>query len=731
MYDVLAGRGLAYGPAFRGLVAAWRRGEEVFAEAALPEVVPAGGYGLHPALLDAALHAIGLGSFAGAGGDGPVLPFAFTGVALHAAGAAAVRVRLAPAAGGIAVQLADPAGMPVASVESLAIRPADQAALTAAGGGQQWLFSVGWQPHEVAAAPGGAGPGVVVLGEDGLASLQEAPAVVVACPATGDEALPAAVRAAVDDVLGLVQAWVTDDRFAASQLVIVTRGAVAARAGESVADLAGAAVWGLAASAQAEHPGQVVLADTDTALDERVLALIAAAAGDGEPRLAIRGAQVLVPRLARAGRQDVLAVPAGRDWRLEITERGTLEGLALASTGDKGGALEAGQVRVDVRAAGLNFLDVFVALGLGPGQGRGLGSEGAGVVTATGAGVDGLAVGDAVMGIMPGAFGPSAVTDHRLLATVPDGWSFAEAATVPVAFVTAYYALVDLAGLRAGESVLIHAAAGGVGMAAVQIARHLGADVFATASPGKWHVLTAAGLDAAHIASSRDLGFEQAFRDATGGRGVEVVLDCLRGEFVDASLRLLTPGGRFVEMGKTDIRDPAQAAATAGHPVSYQAFDTMDAGPDRIGQILAELSSLFSCGTLSALPRTVFDVRQAPVALRWMSQAGHTGKIVLSIPQPLDPGGSVLVTGGTGALGALTARHLVTAHGVRRLILVSRRGAHTPGVGALAADLAGLGAHVTVSACDVSEPAGTRSLAGGYRAAAPANRRGACGGGFG
>ena len=304
IYDVLAGRGLGYGPAFRGLVAAWRRGQEVFAEAALPEAVPADSYGLHPALLDAALHAIGLGSFAGTGGDGPVLPFAFTGVALHAAGAAAVRVRLAPAAGGIAVQLADAAGMPVASVQSLAIRPADQAALTAAGGGQQWLFSVDWQPHEVAAVPGGPGPGVVVLGEDGLAGLPEAPAVVVvACPAP-DGPVPAAVRTAVDEVLGLVQAWLGDDRFAGSQLVIVTRGAVAARAGESVADLAGAAVWGLAASAQAEHPGQVMLADTDTGLDERVLALIAAAAGDGEPRLAIRGGQVLVPRLARTARAE-------------------------------------------------------------------------------------------------------------------------------------------------------------------------------------------------------------------------------------------------------------------------------------------------------------------------------------------------------------------------------------------------------------------------------------------
>src|SRR5580704_10161662 len=156
-------------------------------------------------------------------------------------------------------------------------------------------------------------------------------------------------------------------------------------------------------------------------------------------------------------------------------------------------------------------------------------------------------------------------------------------------------------------------------------------------------------------------------------------------------------------MGKDHIRDLGQAVTAAGHPVSYQAFDLMDAGPERIAQILAELGGLFASGVLSALPRTVFDIRQAPAALRWMSQAGHTGKIVLSIPQPLQEDRSVLVTGGTGALGALTARHLATAHHIRRLILVSRRGPHAPGAGALAAGLAGLGAHVSVTACDVAD----------------------------
>ena len=709
LYGVLAGRGLSYGPAFRGLVAAWRRGEEVFAEVKLPDGIRADGYGLHPVLLDAALQAAGLGSFLDAGaGDGPMLPFAWSGVALHAAGASTLRVRISGAGfGAISVQAADAVGVPVMSVESLVSRPLADDALTVAGGGQDWLFGVDWQPCEVA---GGPAQGVVALGEGGLAELGEVPPIVVAvCRAATDDGIPARVRAAVDEALGLVQAWVADGRFAGSRLVIVTRGAVAAWPGESVADLAGAAVWGLVGSAQAEHPGQVVLADADTGLDERVLALIAAATGVGEPRLAMRGEQVLVPRLTRASKQDVLTLPPGRDWQLEITEVGTLEGLAAASTAEPNRPLGRGQVRVEVRAAGVNFRDVLNVLGMYPG---GLfGCEGAGVVMATGPGVEGLAVGDAVMGVFPGgAFGPSAATDHRLLARVPEDWSFAEAATVPVAFATAYYALVDLAGLRAGESALIHAAAGGVGMAAVQIARHLGAELYATASPAKWDVLAAAGLDREHIASSRDLDFEEAFRSATGGSGLDVVLDCLRGEFVDASLRLLAPGGRFVEMGKADIRDLGQAAAAAGHPVSYQAFDLMDAGPERIAQILAELGGLFASGVLSALPRTLFDVRRAPAALRWMSQAGHTGKIVLSIPQPLQEDRSVLVTGGTGALGALTARHLATAHHIRRLILVSRRGPHAPGAGALAAGLAGLGAHVSVTACDVADRGAMQGL---------------------
>ncbi|MFI9082404.1 MDR/SDR family oxidoreductase, partial [Streptomyces sioyaensis] len=310
--------------------------------------------------------------------------------------------------------------------------------------------------------------------------------------------------------------------------------------------------------------------------------------------------------------------------------------------------------------------------------------------------------GDRVMGLFPYAFGPVAVADERMVIRVPEGWSFAQAASVPVVFLTAYYALVELGGVQAGESVLVHAGAGGVGMAAVQLARYLGAEVFATASPGKWGVLRGLGLDEAHIASSRDLDFERLFLAETAGRGVDVVLDSLAREFVDASLRLLPRGGRFLEMGKTDIREP-ERVAVEHEGVCYQAFDLMEAGADRIGEMFAQVRELFEGGVLEPLPVTAWDVRRAPEAFRYLSQARHVGKVVLTVPVPLDVEGTVLVTGGTGGLGALVARHLVVEHGVRHLLLASRRGLQAPGVDVLRGELEGLGAEVEVAACDIAD----------------------------
>src|SRR5262249_9562999 len=314
----------------------------------------------------------------------------------------------------------------------------------------------------------------------------------------------------------------------------------------------------------------------------------------------------------------------------------------------------------------------------------------------------------------PAAFGPVVVTDQRAVVRIPAGLSFAQAAGIPVVFLTAYYGLLELARLQGGERVLIHAAAGGVGMAAVQLAQHIGAEVFATASPGKWGALRALGIAETHIASSRELTFESRVLAATAGRGVDVVLNSLAREFVDASLQLLPQGGRFLEMGKTDIREPS--AIAAAHPaVAYRAFDLGEAGLARIQQMLVEMTALFERGVLRPLPGQSWDVRRAPEAFRFLAQARHVGKVVLTIPQPLDPAGTVLITGGTGTLGALVARHLVARHGVRHLLLCSRRG----GAEALRQELAATGASVTVAACDVSERGALSELVAGIDAEHP------------
>jgi polyketide synthase 12 len=179
-------------------------------------------------------------------------------------------------------------------------------------------------------------------------------------------------------------------------------------------------------------------------------------------------------------------------------------------------------------------------------------------------------------------------------------------------------------------------------------------------------------------------------------------LDSLAGEFVDASLGLLPRGGRFVEMGKADVRDVGEIAQT--YPgVVYRAFDLMDAGPERIREMLGELVGLFGCAAIEPLPVRAWDMRHAPEAFRYMSQARHVGKIVLTLPAGIDVDGTVLVTGGTGSLGALLARHLVLEHGVAHLLLASRGGLQAHGACELQAELEALGACVRIAACDVSD----------------------------
>ncbi|MGF1430305.1 type I polyketide synthase, partial [Kitasatospora sp. LaBMicrA B282] len=366
-YSAAAEQGLEYGPAFRGLRAAWRRGAELFAEVELPgepEQLPAQvrGFGLHPALFDAALHIAGLRTDAAgesAEHDGTLLPFAWRGYALAATGATALRVRVLPtAADELSVLLADHTGAPVGSVEALVLRPLPSGALRAAGAlPADSLFRPVWRPLPGAAATtgdawtelGDALPGLSATRHRDLAALHaagEVPETVLfgvlatsldtpagggmAGSATG-EATAAAVRAALTAGLATVQAWLADERCAAARLVLVTRGAVEARPGEGVADLAGAALWGLLRSAQSEHPGRFTLVDLDPATapaDQRPA--LAAALATGEPQLALRSGALTVPRLVRepAPATTPTAAPVFGDGAVLITGgTGLLGGL--------------------------------------------------------------------------------------------------------------------------------------------------------------------------------------------------------------------------------------------------------------------------------------------------------------------------------------------------------------------------------------------------------------------
>lgn len=692
-YERCAALGYEYGPAFRGLRAAWVRGgpatdREFFAEVAAPLRSGTAGFCLHPALFDAALQVL-IDPFTDAEAVRVRLPFAWEGVELHAPGATALRVHLRMrAADRVAVTLFDTAGSVVATIDSLTLRPIDRRQLARGP-----AYELDWVPVVIPehSRDGSTPPSIL--------RLQATPVV--------DGDLPHAIRTRLATVLEQVQRWLERDDD--NLLVVVTRRAVAVHGGEDVEDLVHAPAWGLLRSAQSEHPGRIRLVDLDDWAHRRV-AIAAALAGD-EPQLAYRHGSTYAPRLVRAPGATVGDPESAEtgSWQLRTAGTGTLRAanLRLAPPPPER-ALRAGEVRVAVRAAGLNFRDALIALGMYDEADAEIGADGAGVVIEAAPGVTAVGPGDRVMGLL-GAIASTVTVDHRLVVPIPAGMSFAEAATTPAVFLTAWYALRDLARLAPGERLLVHAGTGGVGLAAIAVARHWGAEVFVTASPGKQYILRGLGFDDDHIGDSRTVEFERRFLTATDGAGMDVVLDSLSGEFVDASLRLLPRGGRFVELGRTDIRD-ASAVAQAYPGVEYHTFALNSVAPDRIRQWLAELAAMFESGVLRPLPVSRWDLRRAPEALRHLAHARHTGKLALVVPEEQWGRGTVLITGGTGVIGATLARHLVSRHGVRDLVLLSRRGMDAPGADRLRGELRALGARVVIVACDAAQRDSLRAV---------------------
>ncbi|POM24522.1 Phenolphthiocerol synthesis polyketide synthase type I Pks15/1 [Actinomadura rubteroloni] len=717
LYERLADQGYTYGPAFQNLRELHRDDTTLHAHVQLPPGTSTTDYGLHPALLDAALHALATDQ----DGSGISLPFSWTGVRLHATGADTLRVTLVPLRPDtVSLHAADPAGQPVLTVEELTLRPLT-GDLTDDAPAAPDLFHLAWhpvpdaepEPVEDAVFLGTPPEGAEATSHAGFAEFAAAldgtaPAEVVALPslfaatcAHGDGCgCPERVTATAAAALRLLQDWAADERLSDSTLTLVTQRAQVLPGDGDESSLAQAAVWGMARSAQNEHPGRFRLLDVDRLELDALPRALATARSLDEPQLATRDGSLFQARLANS-REEFLIPPGDSGWQLVTTGRtGSLDDIALAPTDPPEEPLGPDDVRIRTHAGGLNFRDVLVSLGMVNAKAP-IGGEEAGTVIEVGANVTALEPGDRVTGMFSrGGIGPVATTDHRLVMKIPDDWTFPQAATIPVAFLTAYYGLVTLGGLKKGQKVLIHTATGGVGQAALQIARLHGAEIYATASPRKWPVLREFGLDDDHIANSRATDYEQQFRQ-TAPDGIDIVLNSLANEHIDVSLRLLNPHGHFVEMGKTDIRTPQQLAH---HPhIHYQPFDIIDADTARVQELFTLLRTHFDRRTLTPLPCTSHPVTRTRQAIRTLSQAQHIGKVTLSLPQPARPG-TVLITGGTGTLGSLVAEHLATRHPARHLLLVSRKGPQAPGAQELKTRLEGLGAQVTIAACDTADP---------------------------
>ncbi|WP_312632084.1 SDR family NAD(P)-dependent oxidoreductase [Streptomyces noursei] len=526
-------------------------------------------------------------------------------------------------------------------------------------------------------------------------------------------------------------------------LWLVTRPSGALPAPERAAQPQDAAAWGVARTLANEHPGLRVTrlslerlgdpaADAHRLAHELLQPLTSPAEDDGEG-VALREDEIVLTSNGRFVPRE-RALPCGEydepsgdgPFALEIPAPGLSYEPVWARI--RPVAPGAGEVVIAVRAAALNYRDIMLATGLLPpeaaegtfGENR-PGLECAGIVTAVGEGAGDLTVGDRVCAAVPDSLASHTVAPAPAVVKIPDGLGFAEAATLPVAFLTVHYALHDLARLTAGETVLVHGAAGGVGLAAVQYARLVGATVIATAgSPAKRDLLRALGVE--HVLDSRTLDFAHQVLGITGGRGVDVVVNSLAGQAIDRGLETLRPGGRFIELGKRDIyankpllmRPFSRNIAFFGVDVTALLSD--EAGLHTGRRLLAEVAERVADGRYRPLPHTVYPAPRVKEAFTLLQHSRHVGKVVVSLdpqdgpiavrtrPEPprLDPDGSYLVTGGLSGFGAATARWLAD-RGARHLALVSRRGADSPEAAAVLTDLAARGVTATPYAADVTD----------------------------
>jgi NADPH:quinone reductase-like Zn-dependent oxidoreductase/SAM-dependent methyltransferase len=464
-------------------------------------------------------------------------------------------------------------------------------------------------------------------------------------------------------------------------------------------DPAQAVLWGLGRTIAAECPAlQVTCVDldpTDAATSGDALVREAAAL-DGESEAAYRAGVRYIHRVRPVRLQE----RPGR-LRLSVSNRGEIENLRLEPA--KRRVPGAGQVEIEVDVAGIGFRDVLNVLGMYPGEPGALGAECAGRVASVGAGVTGIAPGDDVVAIAAGAHDGYVLADHALVVRRPAEIAIEDAMTLPVPYLTAMYALEHLGRIRPGERVLIHAGAGGVGLAAIRIAQRAGAEVFATAgTEAKRELLRSLGV--AHVMSSRSTSFADEIARATGGRSVDMVLNSLAGDTIAASFACLAHGGRFLEIGKSGWSRTQVDAL--GKNLSYFVIDWSEelrGNAGLIGGMLRRVVEEAASGKLQPLPRKVFEFADAAAAYRHMAQSRHTGRILLrqNVPIVVRADRTYLITGGLTGIGLRTAVYLVEK-GAQYLVVAGRS---EPSQEAMrqVADFAARGVRVKVARADVGE----------------------------
>jgi acyl transferase domain-containing protein/NADPH:quinone reductase-like Zn-dependent oxidoreductase/short-subunit dehydrogenase/acyl carrier protein len=501
------------------------------------------------------------------------------------------------------------------------------------------------------------------------------------------------------------------------RVTAVTVGAVQVVAPSERPDLTGAPLWGMCRSLRDEQPSsQWRLVDLDpyAVTGARAEALAhELAASSPEPESAWRNGERYVPRLVRGQLHPEHLQAAGETNRVEvrIAQRGKLEGLELGSKPRCHPGPD--EVEIEVRAAGLNFRDVLNLLGMYPGDAGALGAECAGRVVRVGSTVAGLKAGDEVVALANPAIASHVNASAVLTLRKPPQLSYEEAAAVPVAFLTAWFALEYVGRLKAGERVLVHAGAGGVGLAAIQLARRAGAVIYATAgSERKRAFLRQIGVS--HVYDSRTLHFARDIRRDTDFQGVDLVLNSLTGEAVSESLALVRPGGRFLEIGKNDVRDSVEIARSYPE-TAYHVLDLGDlitSNPSLVRSAFEQILEDLASGALTGLPLQVFPLGDPTRAFRFMARARHIGKIVLT-PRHVSGGGTVirpdatyLVTGGFGALGRQVITQLAE-DGATHIVALGRR---PPA--AMAEFLLSFGNHVSVECmtADVTQRAQLASV---------------------